>query len=431
MPTTETPHEIRVARVTHHLKAAFLTLAVAISTPVVLGPAFLAGQAIAATADNLGRQAEALREEILSLQVRAVAVARQARQQEVALSEATDRLDKLETEEAFQRAALARNDKQHRHTLAAIQRLAIQPPAALLARAASPLDSLRGTLLLRAALPEIQSRAGALREEVDRLAALRQVIAEETRQVAKSRAALEQEQTQIAALVAEMQRRQSITVEQQQAMVRRSENLARHAETLRELLTEVAPPAPEAPSVEDEAAPAPSTVEPPAAPATVIIPDPEAEQPASGPQVASLALVRPPTIRSFSKNRDKLLMPVHGKIRTRFGQTLPEGREPGGESRGLLIRAQPAAPVIAPFDGEVVYAGHFRAYGQILIIDHGGRYHSLLAGLDRIDAVVGQWVLAGEPVAILDGSPGQRPELYLELRHKGESLNPLPLLASF
>ncbi len=431
MPTQKTPREIRVARAPYHLKAALLTLAVATPTAFSMVPAFLAGPALAANADRLSRQAAALREEILSLQVRAVAVARQARQQEVALSQATDRLDKLEAEEAFQRAALARNDKQHRQTLAALQRLAIQPPAALLARAASPLDSLRGTLLLRAALPEIQSRAQNLRREVDRLAALRQIIAEESRQVAETKTALEHEQTQIAALVGEMQRRQSITAEQQQAMVRRSENMARHAETLHELLTEVAPPPPEAPSVKAEAAPAPTAAEPPAVPETPAAAETATELPTAGQQIASLALVRPPTIRSFSNSRDKLVMPVHGKIRTRFGQTLPKGREPGGKSRGLLIRAQPGAPVVAPFDGEVVYAGHFRAYGQILIIDHGGRYHSLLAGLERIDAVVGQWVLAGEPLAVLDGNPDQRPELYLELRHKGESLNPLPLLATF
>jgi septal ring factor EnvC (AmiA/AmiB activator) len=86
--------------------------------------------------------------------------------------------------------------------------------------------------------------------------------------------------------------------------------------------------------------------------------------------------------------------------------------------------------VVAPYDGQIVYAGAFRGYGEILIIEHGGRYHTLLAGLERVDAVAGQWILAGEPIGIM-GSPQERsPELYLELRHAGQPVNPLPWLAT-
>ena len=95
-----------------------------------------------------------------------------------------------------------------------------------------------------------------------------------------------------------------------------------------------------------------------------------------------------------------------------------------------MIAARPGAQVVAPYDGKVVYAGNFRSYGQILIIQHGGRYHTLLAGLDRVDAVVGQWLLAGEPVGIMGAPHGGDPELYLELRHAGKPINPLPWLAT-
>jgi septal ring factor EnvC (AmiA/AmiB activator) len=98
--------------------------------------------------------------------------------------------------------------------------------------------------------------------------------------------------------------------------------------------------------------------------------------------------------------------------------------------RSILITARAGAQVVAPYDGRVAFAGLFRGYGQILIIEHGGRYHTLLAGLERIDAGAGQWILAGEPIGVMGSSQEQFPELYLELRHAGQPVNPLPWLAT-
>jgi septal ring factor EnvC (AmiA/AmiB activator) len=69
-----------------------------------------------------------------------------------------------------------------------------------------------------------------------------------------------------------------------------------------------------------------------------------------------------------------------------------------------------------------------------LIIEHGGGYHTVLAGLDQVDAVVGQWLLAGEPVGVMGAgegsgdaaSAGGRPKLYLELRRDGQPIDPVP-----
>ena len=100
-----------------------------------------------------------------------------------------------------------------------------------------------------------------------------------------------------------------------------------------------------------------------------------------------------------------LIMPVRGQLVLAFGR-----QETGADSvsKGISIATRTQAQVVAPYDGQIVYAGAFRGYGQILIIEHGGRYHTLLAGLERIDAVVGQWILAGEPIGIM-GSPRERP----------------------
>ena len=147
-----------------------------------------------------------------------------------------------------------------------------------------------------------------------------------------------------------------------------------------------------------------------------------------GPPVGRGPLDRPGDVRVFPETPGTaaLMMPARGRVVATFGE-----REGGAAtSKGISILTRAAAQVVAPYDGRVRYAGQFRLYGQILIIEHGERYHTVLAGLDRIDAVVGQWVLAGEPVGIMGRSGGDDPVLYLELRRSGQPINPLPWLAT-
>ncbi|HEX2151582.1 MAG TPA: peptidoglycan DD-metalloendopeptidase family protein, partial [Stellaceae bacterium] len=133
-----------------------------------------------------------------------------------------------------------------------------------------------------------------------------------------------------------------------------------------------------------------------------------------------------------------LVPPVTGTI-------VGRGSEPGAPdtpNEGLSLKAVPGATVVAPFDGKIIYAGPFRNLGRVLIIRHDRRYYSVMMGLGRVDAKLGDWVLAGEPVGALpdgpsrsgaeaqelDGSdPGRL--LYYELRHDGRPIDPQPWLA--
>src|SRR4029079_3198048 len=100
---------------------------------------------------------------------------------------------------------------------------------------------------------------------------------------------------------------------------------------------------------------------------------------------------------SFAAARGLLPLPASGRITLRFGDN--DGL--GAKAQGISIATRPAAQVNSPSDGWVVYAGPFRSYGQLLIINAGGGYHVLLAGMERIDVQLGQFVLAGEPVAMM------------------------------
>jgi len=135
---------------------------------------------------------------------------------------------------------------------------------------------------------------------------------------------------------------------------------------------------------------------------------------------------RPPHQKPIKLSRGKLQYPVSGRIVERYGQATGDGLT----SKGIKIASRPRAQVIAPFGGRVVFAGVFRRYGQLLIIEHGEGYHSLLAGLARIDSVIGQRVLLGEPVGVMGDADAVKRSLYLEFRRTGQPINPLPWMAA-
>jgi len=135
---------------------------------------------------------------------------------------------------------------------------------------------------------------------------------------------------------------------------------------------------------------------------------------------------------AFADARGLLPKPASGQTLRKFG----EKDDLGAVSQGISVATRPNAQVNSPTDGWVVYAGPFRSYGQLLIINAGGGYHILLAGMERIDVQLGQFVLAGAPVAAMatpqlasaggQGIGAALPVLYIEFRKDGESINPAP-----
>ncbi len=131
---------------------------------------------------------------------------------------------------------------------------------------------------------------------------------------------------------------------------------------------------------------------------------------------------------AFGNSQGLLPMPAQGKLMIKFG----EAGIDGAASKGVHIETRPSAQVVSPCDGTVLYAGPFRSYGQLLIIDPGGGYHVVIAGMDRIQVTQGQSVLMGEPVATMGAEPrsgektASRPTLYVEFRRDQQSIDPAP-----
>jgi len=149
-----------------------------------------------------------------------------------------------------------------------------------------------------------------------------------------------------------------------------------------------------------------------------------AETRASAPAADAVDPTRPRDLRAFEPSSSLLTVPLAGTLTRRFAAA----DAPAGASQGLSFAALPGGAVVAPFDGRIVYAGRFGELGLILIIRHGGLYHSLLAGLGRIDSEVEDWVVAGEPVGAMPDASGAA--LYFELRREGRPVDPQPWLAA-
>lgn len=151
------------------------------------------------------------------------------------------------------------------------------------------------------------------------------------------------------------------------------------------------------------------------------------------PSTGSLVPGSPGRIKpaiSFASARGRLPLPAQGRRVLTFG----DKTQFGNTSKGIVLETRSSAQVTAPCDGWVVYAGEFRSYGQLLIINAGGGYHVLLAGMSQIDVEPGQFVLAAEPVGTMGGMPkpvaggGESggPVLYVEFRKDGDPVDPDP-----
>jgi len=406
-----------------------------------------------ARAERLAEEAEALEAEVEALRAESRAAARATQGLEAELTEIELLVAVHGTAEARSRQRLERERSRLAGSLAALQRLGLLPPEAALAAPGDPLDALRAALLLGAAVPELERRAR-------RLAALHRGHAEARARAAGARDRLAERN---AALLAERDRLESLT-ERRQALLgsateargeaeERLAGLAAEAEDLRQLLERLeaearreqerqaaeaqlaAAAAARATALREEARREAERAREDQARETLARAAEEAataaEAEAAERREAALAarpLQRPETARDFPAQPAAVLrMPAEGRIALRYGEA--DSARTEAASQGLVIETRPGAQVVAPFDGKIAYAGRFRRYGLILIIEHDGRYHSLLAGLGRLAAATGQWVLEGEPVGSMASDGGRSPELYLELRRAGQPVDPLPWLA--
>ncbi len=358
---------------------------------------------------ELDSKAWTLSEEISEIKNELVTAARSAQESEDALSEVEATLDKLNAGVFRLRGELLGRRRQMTSTLVALERVALRPPESVIFQPGTASDAVRSALLLRSVVPPLEARSRDLGRDFRALAELRNEIATRHDELLAATHDLEDNRALLDGLLRRKSRLHSQVKRDSRQTAARMKKLAAEASSLRDLLSRL-----EAGGVPGQNKSMLTKTEKPGVTETVVL--------SPAPQSALL-----PSEVPFSKARGKMVFPARGRLVTRYGEL---GDSTGLAAKGLTLATRHEARVVAPYDGEVVFAGSFRGYGQLLIIAHGEGYHILLAGLSRIDSDVGQALLAGEPVGAMGRSENGDPSLYIELRRRGEPINPLPWLAA-
>ena len=367
--------------------------------------------------EELQKKSETLRRDLADLAHKLVTAAKAVQEYERNILDIEEQIAEMRVEEADKAAKLVAQREQFARVLMSLERLARFPPEAMIAQPTSPSDTVRSAILLRSVVPEIERRAERLRQQIESLAMSRERLNEQQMSLQHNKEALAAQSQTLGGLLARNKLLKKETDAEYKQATHRVEKLARDAENLRDLIARLQE---EKQAREAEAArhkAESGEIEPSSAEisqAAILVPPPP--PPPSG----SLSGV------PISTRQGQLPFPAVGSIVARYG----ENNENGITRRGIEIATRPAAQVVAPYEGQIVFVGEFRGYGQLLIIEHSEGYHTLLAGMARIDSVMGQWVLVGEPVGIMEPATGSKPVLYVELRRDGRPINPLPWLAS-
>jgi len=334
------------------------------------------------------------RQEYAALQKQLVTLARQSREVAQDIDETQSRLSGLQTADREASQALAAHAADMAETLAAMQRLSQHPSTALMAKPEDIDTMARTALLFDAILPALNSQADTLRQKIAAVETIRADIRVDQERLRDRQTVLEGQRAKMTDLMAAKQRQQKKLSRALDAERNRIAALAKEAKDLSDLINRLG--APKSGTVRKKYA----------------------------------DIGKPLDSLPFKTAKGRLSLPAPGIVVSRFGQRGADGRR----SKGIRMEPTGQAQIVSLWDGNIVFAGPFRDYGQLLIISHGGGYHSLLAGMGQIDVDIAQWVLAGEPIGQMHApnnkiADNSKPKLYIELRQDGRSIDPLPWIA--
>lgn len=351
------------------------------------------GRARKARAEQAAKDADT---EVERNRQQVIAVTADLQSREARAGELEESIHGLEIQAVEQRRVLEERREEVAGLLGALERLASRPKALALLQPNEAITTARSTSLLATLIPEVEKKVGQIREDLQLLATTENALRSERSLLSEELIQLTASQDWLNDLIADRRAAARQARGDAAEEARRINRLVREAKSLEDLVDKLAD--------EQKRTAAAAAANPKTTTAKT-----------GGNSVGPLKLAG-----RFSKAKGQLPFPVSGRVSKYYGSA-----QPAGKLRGIRIRSRAKAQVISPFDGQVVFAGRFRTYGELVIINHGDNYHSVMAGLRGSYVIANQWVMGGDPIGNMRDRSAPAPELYLELRRQGTPFNPI------
>ncbi|MBO9504231.1 peptidoglycan DD-metalloendopeptidase family protein [Qipengyuania flava] len=352
-----------------------------------------------ARGEKLERQAAASREAAAKARAETAALAARVQQAEagVAAAEAALALANRERRKLDRRLAQRRTPLVQ--LTGALQSMSRRPLALSALQSGSLRDLVYTRALLDSTIPVVRQRTAALRRELDRARELESEARAALVQRRDSEAVLLQRRRQLVARAAQERLKAQQAAGGADREAQRALVLAEQALDLDQLVGQLEA----AGSLRQQLAALPGPLMRPA--------DPTAARPSAVPE----------PLPSETAPPSRYQLPVEGEIATGFGEIGPSGQR----QAGIALLARERGQVIAPAHGRIVFAGPYRGYGRIVIVEHDNGWTSLVTGMGALDVAVGQTISAGSPIGRAPAAGGA---IALELRQDGNPVNPLDYL---
>lgn len=349
---------------------------------------------------RLEQQAQKIKNELNSVNQKMIAAAKKIQNGEDEVRQKQEELEKLQQHLSESEIKFNAEHGMLIETLSALQSLALRPSEAVLAQPLSPVEVMRSSILLRGSIHSLKERAELIRQGIEDISNQKQEIAKRLQDLEKENKYLASQQAEMKKMSQQKSKMYSQISTQSKEAQQKAAALANQAGSLRELLDKLE----KQKALQQKQMAEKQRLE---------------RQRAADKVRADKGLIPSAgTSVNFAKAKGKLSRPARGPILTQFHQEMSKGVI----SNGIDIKTASNAQVIAPYDGTVIFAGPFKNFANLLIIDHGDGYTSLLSGLEETDASVGQTLLTGEPVGTMPS--GNNTKLHMEIRQNNRPLNP-------
>lgn len=319
-----------------------------------------------------------------------VTLTRELQGNEKQLTELETKIKTLQSEQATLNQKIENDYGSMSSLVLALQRIRRMPTEALIIRPGAPLETAQSALLLRSIMPAIHQRADQMSADLTRMNDIEIDLTASRVSARETGSQLQAQKKDLQTLLDKREKLYRQTQSEYDTQQKSMQRMVAEAQTLQQLLAKI---------------------------------QREEQRQASEDQSRAQSSATPRRARAKPPKLPggRWSAPVQGTITTAFGAA----NEIGADSEGIRISARPNALVSAPVGGVIRFTGAFRNYGNMVIIEHDQSFHSLMAGLSRIDVSVGQKISAGEPVGTLSGTgAGRAPTLYYELRHNGKTVDP-------